>query len=149
MSQRAADGTEGRRGGAGAESRRTDGRTTAEWTTLGVSTAIVLALVGFVLYQHFAGGKQPAVIEVNPRLDAVRREAGTYHLPVEITNRGDLAAEDVRVQIALTTDRDRRQSSELGTDFLAGGASFRGVVAFEDDPARGNLTIDGLSFVEP
>jgi uncharacterized protein (TIGR02588 family) len=142
-------GTGNRRRGEAAKATRTDGRTAAEWTTLGISTAIVLALVGLVLYEDVAGGKQPPVIEVHPRLEAVRHEAGTYYLPVEIRNRGDTAAEDVRVHIALTTDRNQRQSSELRTDFLAGGASIRGVVAFQEDPSRGSLTIDGLSFLEP
>ena len=129
--------------------RRRDARSVAEWVSLAISATIVAGLVGLVLYQHLARGDRPPSIDVRPQLEAVRGEAEAYYLPVEIANRGDRTAEDVRVQLVLSADQGRRQAAELRIDFLPGGGTASGTAVFQDDPARGRLAVEMLSFLEP
>ena len=58
----------------GKEGGEKKGRTTAEWVSLFVSVAIVLALVGGLIYQIFARGSRPPIIEVKPLMEEVRQE---------------------------------------------------------------------------
>jgi uncharacterized protein (TIGR02588 family) len=140
----------GRRGGEEhTQLVRDAGRSVAEWTSLGISLAIVLTLVGLVAYQHFVGATRPPAIEVRPLLDAVRRVDGQYYVPIEITNRGDLTAQDVRVQIVLGSEQRRGESATLAVDFLAGGATAHATVIFGEDPAQRGLTVGSTSFLGP
>lgn len=141
-------GKKPKRGEAGGEEPR-PGRSAAEWASLGISLTIVLILVGLMSFQQFAGGSRPPTIEGTPRMERVRRAGDAYYVPVEIANRGDLTAEDVRVRLSHASDGGRQQSSELHLDYLAGGAIAKGTVVFGEDPARGALAVDMLSFLEP
>jgi uncharacterized protein (TIGR02588 family) len=124
-------------------------RAVAEWTTLGISLSILLALVGLVIYQYVAGGTAAAVIEVQPRLGEVRREGEAYYVPVDVRNRGERTAEDVRVRLSLEADGGAAESAELQVQFLAGGATEHGTVVFHSDPAGGNLSARVVSYLEP
>lgn len=125
------------------------GRSVAEWTTLGISVAILLVVIGLVGYQQLFGASQPAAIEVTPRLQQVRQEGGAYYLPVEVTNKGDKTAEDVRIEVSLSPDGRQKTSSELRTMFLAGHETSRGTVVFGEDPRRGALTTEVISYLQP
>lgn len=154
MSRRPRQGDSGRRpdgAGDGERSERTGdrARSIAEWTSLGISLSILLVLVGLVGYEAVAGGTRPPMIEVTPRLDAIRRANDAYHVPIEITNGGDATAEDVRVRVSLGSDDGEREATELLVPFLAGGATANGTAAFRADPAQRRLTVDGISFLEP
>jgi uncharacterized protein (TIGR02588 family) len=118
------------------QSRREPTRSLAEWTTLGISAAIVLALLGLVTYQAMTRGGRPAVIAVALQTEAVRHEGAAYYLPVEIANHGDQTAADVRVQVSLTAG-DGRQTAHLSVAFLAGGATARGTAVFRAVRRRG------------
>jgi uncharacterized protein (TIGR02588 family) len=136
-----------------AESRTTvthdRSRSTAEWITLGVSSAVILAVVGLLVYHQLSGGDEPPVIEVQPRLEAVRAAGGAYYLPVEVANGGGATAQDVRVLVSMGTGGTDREASELLIDFLPGGGTASGVVVFRQDPRQRPLEVDVLSYLEP
>ena len=125
------------------------GRSTAEWVTLAISSAILLAVVGALVYQQLSGGDEPAVIEATPRLEAVRVAGGAYYLPVEIVNRGGVTAQDVLVIVSVGAGQAERESSELLIDFLAGGATAKGTAVFRQDPRQQPLEVDVASYLEP
>jgi uncharacterized protein (TIGR02588 family) len=127
---------------------RDQGRSAAEWVTLSVSIAIIAVLVGLVITVYLFGGDEPATIEVRPLLEEVRHADGTAYLPVEVTNNGDRTAEDVYVQMTLHTDEVEPVTTSFTIRFLAGGEQQRGVVAFNQNPAEGELRWT-LSFIEP
>ena len=147
------DGTQTRDGRSEEEphTRRTHdrGRSVAEWVTLGISSAILLAVVGTLVYQQLSGGDDPAVIEAAARLEAVRVAGGAYYLPIEIDNRGGVTAQDVRVVVSIGSGQAERESSELLIDFLAGGATASGTAVFRRDPRQYPLEIDVVSYLEP
>lgn len=139
----------GQAGGQAAKQTPDQGRSRAEWVSLGMSGAIVLALIGLVTYEHFAYGTEPAIIVAEPRLDELRPAANAYYLPVMVTNRGGQVAEAVIVRVSLQAGQGEPESSELTIDFLAGRASAEGTAVFREDPSRGRLTASVLSYLQP
>jgi uncharacterized protein (TIGR02588 family) len=137
-------------GGVGQETEpaRDAGRSAAEWTTLAISLAIVLGLVGLLVADEVTRGSAPPIIEVSPQLDAVRSAGGAYYLPIAVVNRGDLPAQDVQVQVFLADGQGAKEFASFRIDFLAGGESRDVVVAFGQDPARATLT-NVVGFREP
>ena len=124
-------------------------RSVAQRVTFGISLLIVAGVVALIAYQQVAGGNRPPAIDVQWQLQNVRQEAGVYYVPVEVTNRGDATAEDVRIRPAFAAGGDRRELAELVIPFLAGGDTVEGTIALPEDPARGTLTITSISFMRP
>ncbi len=117
-----------------------DERTTAEWVSLVVSVAIVLALVGGLVYQIFVRGNRPPTIEVKPLMEEVRQEGGSYYLPLDITNNGDRTAEDIEVMLSLDTGHGDPETMQFQVQFLDGGETENQTVIFQNNPAEGELT---------
>ena len=74
--------------------------------------------------------------------------SGQYFVPVEIVNRGDLAAAQVQVVAELTIGGNTISSDQV-VDFLGGGETQGLTFIFADDPAEGDLTITVAGFAEP
>lgn len=125
------------------------GQSIAEWITLGVSAAVVLVLIGLIGYEYFTSGARPPVIEARPLVGEVRQAGGAYYLPLEVANRGERTAEDVKVRVYLASDNGDRESSQLSIGFLAGGDAEQEVVVFQGNPSKGSLGVDVLSFRKP
>lgn len=121
----------------------------AEWITLGVSVAVVLVMVGLIGYEYFSSGGQSPVIEARPQLGEVREVDSEYYLPIEVANRGEQTAEDVKVRVALTSDGAPQETSQFTINFLAGNDTEQEVVVFAEDPSQGELTTDLQGFRKP
>ena len=139
----AADATEG-----DGESQ-SHGRTVAEWTTLGISLAIVLGVAGLVTYLYLAGVDRPPVIEATAGLIELRQEGDAYYLPVTIENTGEQTAADVRVEAELVLPDGSSETAEIEVTFLAGGATSEGTAVFSSDPAEGEVTVRAVSYKVP
>ena len=124
-------------------------RTTAEWVTLSISIAILALLFGAIGFFYLSGNDTVAIIEVTPLTEQVRAEGEQFLLPVEITNTGEQTASSVSVTVSLMVDGEEEQSADFSVDFLAGGASERGVALFTTDPATGEITVTAVSYMEP
>ncbi len=126
------------------------GQSAAEWITLSVSVAVVLAVVGLIGYDYFASAAlRMPVIEVDPVEEEVQQVNGAYYLLIEVTNRGEQTAEDVMVQVSLVPDQGQRETSQFTVAFLAGNDTEREMVVFKEDPSEGNLSSDVQSFRRP
>jgi uncharacterized protein (TIGR02588 family) len=141
-------GRRAQRGSPG-QARGRGGRSAAEWASLGISIAIILGVVGLVLYEQLTRRDDPAMVEVRPDLAGVRHAGATYYLPLEIANTGGETAEDVTVAVELTPPGGEPEQAEVTIRFLAGGASQRATVAFQSDPAQGKLEAAARSFLDP
>lgn len=115
-------------------------RTTAEWVSLLISVAIVLVLVGGLVYQIFARGNEPPTIEVVPLMEEVRQEGESYYLPLDITNNGDKTAENIEVMLSLDTGEGDPETMQFQVQFLDGGETENQTVIFQNDPSEGELT---------
>ena len=136
--QPAGQGRDGEKGQAGGEEK--EERTTAEWVSLFISVAIVLALVGGLVYQIFAGGHRPPTIEIKPLMEEVRQEGDSYYLSLDITNNGDRTAENVEVMLSLDTGGGDPETMQFQVQFLDGGETENQTVIFRNNPAEGELT---------
>jgi uncharacterized protein (TIGR02588 family) len=115
---------------------------TAERVTLGIGLAVILGLIGLVVFLYVADGDAPPLIEAIPLLADVRRENGTYALRIAIANRGDRTARDVLVLVALATDGEPPETAEFTVDFLAGGETIEVTAVLSADPGSGTLDVD-------
>lgn len=118
------------------ERTRDQGRSIAEWTTLAISLAIVLGVVGLILAFSVTDRSKPPAIVVEPKLDQVRQAADGYYLPVVIRNEGGRTVEDALVEVELALDDAEPETAELTVVFLAGGVDAEGTVVFTGRPAR-------------
>ena len=82
--------------------------------SLGISLAIVAVLVGILTLDQLRGPGQEPRLTATVRREEVRQEGEAYYLPVEVTNGGDLAARDVRVQITLGPPAGGAEAGEPG-----------------------------------
>ena len=130
---------DGSKGQTGAK-EQDEKHSTAEWITLGISVLIVLGLAALVIYQQVVAGTQPPVIEVQPKLGEIREEGGTYYVPIDIANKGEVTAEDVEIQISLEIEGEEPETVAFTVKFLAGGETEEQTVVFQNDPAEGEFT---------
>jgi uncharacterized protein (TIGR02588 family) len=125
------------------------GRTVAEWTTLGISLAILALVFATITWLWVRDTARPATVEVTPVTEDIRHAGDVWYLPLDVVNRGDATAEDVAVEAELDTGAGEPETAEITFSFLASGETARGIVVFTSDPASGDLTIRPVSFKEP
>src|SRR5690606_16898214 len=99
-------------------------RTPAEWATLAASLLVLVAVGVLIVYRQAADPPAEAAFEVRLRREDVREFEGVYYLPLEVINRGDRTAEDVKVRVAMRPAGAAGASDEEAADlvirFLAG-----------------------------
>jgi uncharacterized protein (TIGR02588 family) len=113
-------------------------RSAAEWVTFSVSSLILLVVVALIAVQ-MAGTEHPAapVAEVS---GPAREAAGSFYVPVAVTNHGDKTVENVQIYAELTLG-DKTIDADQSIDFLAGGEEAELEFAFPADPATGQLVV--------
>lgn len=121
------------------------GRTTPQWITLAVSSAVLAVVVVLLVVQIGAGDDPPEpVVTVGATVD----RDGLFHVPVAVDNRGDRAASNVQVTAELTVGSTTVETDQT-IDFLGAGETEDLVFVFADDPAGGELTIAVAGFAAP
>lgn len=122
----------------------------AERVTMAAAVLVVgLLLFGIVWIDTTQGTARPR-IEVSPRLSDAYEDAGTWYLPVVVTNVGDEAVDMLRVDVVRESeDGSAPEVSDLEYTFVAAGERVRGVVAFDEEPAADAVRVDVVSVTEP
>ncbi|HQZ34446.1 MAG TPA: hypothetical protein PK020_08470 [Ilumatobacteraceae bacterium] len=128
------------------DTRKDDGRTTAEWTTFIASCVVLVAVIGLIVAQLF-GTSSPPAPQAEVRLP-YRVEASSFHVTVEVSNHGDKTAANVQVTATLAIDGETTTADQT-IDFLAGDATKDLVFVFNDDPTDGTLTVAVSSYSLP
>lgn len=123
------------------------GRSFAEWVTFSVALAIVLALVGLILYDWLATPDTPPIVAVTP--GAVRTAGDQFYVPFTLENTGGQTAEMVQVIAELTINGDVVEDGDQQIDFLSSGERVEGEFVFSRDPAEGELAIRVASYQTP
>jgi len=137
--------------GKPSEKRQTPrARTTAEWTTLIGSLAVVLALVGAALYEHF-GQDEPSgtwlEVEVAPER-AVQR-GDEFYVPFVVMNRGSKPAEDVAVIFEVMDGETLVEESTIQVPFLPNSGSAEGELVTTHDPATHTIEARPAAILTP
>lgn len=123
-------------------------RVLAEWISFGIAAAILLVLVGLILYNWFTIPQGPPVIAI-AQVGTIRSADNQFYLPFEVANRGGSTATMVRVQATLRIDDAVVEEVEQEFDFLAAGTRAQGAFIFRRNPRAGEVTLQALSYQEP
>lgn len=117
-----------------------------EWTVLGVSTLMVLSVVGLLLHAQFTGAGGPPRLEI--AMGAPERQGDTFAVRVTVRNDGATTAEDVRLEIVLRAG-DTTERSIVQFPFVPHGARRVAWGTFTRDPSAGVLQARILGYREP
>jgi uncharacterized protein (TIGR02588 family) len=120
-----------------------------ELISLAISSTIVLALVGALLYLQLTQSDRPALITAQAMQDEVQQEGDVYYVPVEIANHGGKAGEDVVVRLAIAYPDGQSQVGQLAIGFLAAGETAQGMLAVARDPRDAEIRIEAIGYLEP
>lgn len=120
-------------------------RSAAEWTTFAIASALLLALVGFIVNQ-IPKSDPPAAPDAT--IQKVTERDGRFFVAVEVENRGGRTAENVQVVATLTIGEDVTEGDQM-VDFLAGEEIEDVEFVFDDDPASGELTVSVTGYTVP
>lgn len=116
-----------------------------EWCVFGVGLALVLGALGFLAYDGATTGDAPPRIEIE--LGEPSAHAQGFQVPVVVSNRGDLTAGDVHVEVTLEGGVAER--SDFHIAFLPRRSTREGVVTFHTDPRAGRLRARVLGYEKP
>jgi uncharacterized protein (TIGR02588 family) len=109
----------------------------------------VLGLVGVFVYLQVTTVDKPALVEAQPMLDQLRHEGGLYYLPLEVTNRGGKAGEEVIVRLSVTHPDGAEHLADLKIGFLAAGQVAEAIVALARDPRGARVEVTTIGYLEP
>lgn len=120
-------------------------RSVAEWGTFAIASAMLLAVVGYIVVQipKTAPPAAPAAT-----VSKVSERDGRFFVAVDVENRGGRTAENVQVVATLTIGEDETEGDQV-VDFLAGGEMEEVEFVFDDDPASGELTVSVTGYLVP
>lgn len=118
-----------------------------EWTVFGVSAAILVALVGFLIYDAMRGGSD--VPEISVTTGAVIPRGEHFAVPVVVTNRGGQTAEGLRVEIALVRDGQDVEVAEVTFAFVPRASHREAWALFRNDPQQFKIVARGIGFEKP
>lgn len=123
-------------------------RSLAEWVTFWVATAILLAIIGLILFDWQVNQNRPPAFDVAVS-DAVRITDGRYYVPFAITNTGGRIANGVQVTAELHIREEEDETGEQQIDFLSGHETKAGSFVFSHDPSSGELIVRVASYRLP
>lgn len=129
---------------------RPDGRSAAEWTTLGVSVVVVAALIGAALYEEF-GRSEPAGQRLSVELEVAEaeRRGDAYYVPYTVRNEGRAPAESVVVAFEVARGGEVLEESTADIGFLSSRGRAEGELVTALDPAAHELTARIASLQRP
>ena len=125
-----------------------EGRSPAEWVTFGVAALILLAVFSFVVYDWVGTPITPPELVVTQSAP-VEQVGDQFRISFELRNDGGDTAEAVQVIAELERDGEVVAEGEQQVDFLSPGEREEGAFLFQEDPARGTLTLRVASYKEP
>jgi uncharacterized protein (TIGR02588 family) len=118
-----------------------------EWVAAAVSTVLVLAVVGYLLYDAVARPQTPPSVEV--QAGTVLKSAGLWLVEFSAHNRGHETAAGVQVQGELMEGERAVETSEAMLDYVPGESVRRGGLFFRADPRAYRLELRALGYQEP
>lgn len=119
-------------------------RTKAEWVSLAVASALLMAVVGVIIALWINSSQKPAQFRVER--GPARNEAGFYYLPITVTNEGDATGAQVTVEGKLSA-AGSEETASMTFDFIPARSRAEGTLIFSADPSSATLRV--TSFQQP
>ena len=118
-----------------------------EWVAAGVSSVLVLAMLGYTLREALTEPSGPPALSVHA--DSVVPTAGRYLVMFTVRNEGGETAAAVTVHGALLRGDSVLEESDASVDYVPIGGFRIGGVAFTADPGRDSLELRVGGFQTP
>ena len=117
-----------------------------EWSVFAVSAALIVAVIGFLVYESTTIGNSPPNIEVE--VGAPEQRSSHFAVPVNVTNKGDHTAEGVHIEVVLRAG-GKEETGDFEIAFLPRRGSREAWVTFKSDPRSGTLEARVLGYEKP
>ncbi|MEC5292714.1 TIGR02588 family protein [Aurantimonas sp. C2-6-R+9] len=118
-----------------------------EWIVGGISAVVVLAMIGFILFEAFsATGRTPRLAVTAGRTETM---ANGFRIGFRAFNGGDAAAAEVTVEGSLMDGEETVETSEVTLDYVPGHSERRGALLFSKYPGQYRLELNAKSYREP
>lgn len=118
-----------------------------EWVAAAVSTALVLAVVGYLLYDAVARPRTPPSIQV--AADTVLRSGDLWLVEFRAANDGHETAAAVKIEGELMRGDSSVEASEAVLDYVPGRSVRHGGLFFRQDPRAYRLELRAHGYQEP
>ncbi len=122
-------------------------RSPAEWVTFLVASAILLAVVGLVLYDWL--GTPDILPQLNVTQGDIRTVGEQFYVPFTVENTGGDTAQNVQIVAELRVNGEMLEDGEQQIEFLSEGETEEGEFVFREDPQSGELTLRVASYTAP
>jgi uncharacterized protein (TIGR02588 family) len=119
----------------------------SEWLVAAIGLLLLLASVGYLLYDGNGGGAQPPAPAM--RLLGVEPQGGRFLVRVQAVNESRTTAAALRVEGTLKRGTELVERSELEFDYLPGHSSREGGMFFTTDPRGLRLELAARSYRAP
>lgn len=119
----------------------------AEWIVATASAALVLGVLGFLIYDGMRSPRTPPDITIE--IDSIQTAGPGYLVLFRARNTGRSTAADVVVEGELEAESGQGEISETILDYLPPGAVEHGGLYFEGDPRRGRLQLRAHGYRDP
>lgn len=118
----------------------------SEWIVAGIGLALLVASVGYLLYDSNGEAQPPAPVL---RMLSIEPSQGRFLVRVQARNESRTTAAALRVEGTLRRGGELVERSELEFDYLPGRSSREGGLFFSADPRGLQLDLAARSFRAP
>ena len=139
-------------GGKQADSEQSDehgdpGISRSEWVVGIGSALLVLALVGFVVYEAFSGTEGPPIVTL--RVERVLPAAGGYVVEVGAYNEGGSTAKTLSIKGTLKRDTMTVETSTASISYVPAETEREAGLFFSKDPRKYRLDVRPMGYDRP
>ena len=119
----------------------------SEWIVAISSAALVLALLGFLVYEGVRSPRTPPNVTVE--VDSIQKAGPGYLVLFRARNGGRTTAAEVLVEGELEADSGKVERSETTIDYVPARGEQRGGLYFSRDPQRSRLRLRAHGYRDP
>jgi uncharacterized protein (TIGR02588 family) len=119
----------------------------SEWIVAISSAALVLALLGYLIYDGTRSPRTPPDITIE--VDSIQKAGSGYLVLFRARNHGRITAAEVLVEGELEGDSGRIETSEATIDYVPAEGEQRGGLYFRQDPRRTRLRLRAHGYRDP
>ena len=119
----------------------------SEWIVAIVSAALVLGLLGYLIYDGTRSPRTPPDITVE--VDSIQRAGSGYLVLFRARNRGRITAAEVVVEGELESESGKVERSETTIDYVPARGEQHGGLYFSGDPQRARLRLRAHGYRDP
>jgi uncharacterized protein (TIGR02588 family) len=119
----------------------------SEWIVAISSAALVLALLGYLIYDGVRSPRTPP--DVTIEADSIQKAGPGYLVLFRARNVGRTTAAEVLVEGELETDSGKVETSETTIDYVPARGEQHGGLYFRQDPRGGRLRLRAHGYRDP